>query len=264
MSAAGGRGLAGRGILITRPAHQSTGLAARVRAAGGEPILFPALEIAAIDDPAPLQALVARLADFDWAVFVSPNAVARALESIRAHGAWPSGLRAAAVGRGSVRELNRRGIETVVAPQERYDSEALLECPELQAVGGRRIVIFRGDGGRETLGDTLAARGATVEYAACYRRVLPAVEPAARAALLARWARGEVQAVTAASTETLANLFDLLGAEGAAQVRRTPAFVPHARIAQAARDLGVTTVTVTEAGEEGLLAGLVEWFAGPR
>lgn len=256
--------LAGRGIVITRPAHQSASLAARVRAAGGEPILFPALEISAIDDPAPLQALVARLAGFDWAVFVSPNAASRGLESIRAHGAWPVGLRAAAVGRGTVRELNRQGIDRVVAPQERFDSEGLLACPELAAVQGKRIAIFRGDGGRETLGDTLTARGAQVEYAECYRRVRPAVDPAACAALLARWARGEVQAVTAASTETLANLFELLGAAGVVALRETPAFVPHVRIAQAARDLGLVTVTVTEAGEEGLVAGLVAWFARPQ
>ncbi len=256
--------LAGRGILITRPAHQSASLAARVGAAGGEAILFPALAIAGLDDPAPLRALVARLAGFDWAIFVSPNAASRGLDSIRAHGAWPPGLRAAAVGRSTVRELNRQGIEQVVAPHQRFDSEGLLDCPELAQVAGRRIVIFRGDGGRETLGDTLVARGATVEYAACYRRVLPAVEPSACAALLARWTRGDVQAVTAASTETLANLFTLLGAEGAARVRATPAFVPHARIAEAARALGVATVTVTAAGEEGLVAGLVAWFAGLR
>ncbi|MGH8620490.1 MAG: uroporphyrinogen-III synthase [Burkholderiales bacterium] len=253
--------LAGRGILITRPAHQSASLAERVRAVGGEPILFPALEIADLVDPAPLNALVARLAGFDWAVFVSPNAASRALQSIRAHGVWPTDLRAAAVGRGTVRELNRQGVASVVAPQTHFDSEALLECPELQAVAGRRIVIFRGDGGRETLGDTLAARGAQVEYAACYRRVRPAADPAARAALLARWTRGDVQAVTAASAETLANLFVLLGEAGAARLCGTPVFVPHARIAQAARELGVATVTVTAAGEEGLVAGLTAWFA---
>ncbi len=253
---------AGRGILITRPAHQSASLAERVRAAGGEPILFPALEIAALADLSALDAVIDRLDDFDWALFVSPNAAAMAMGRIRARRAWPARLRAAAIGRGTTRELARSGLEFVVAPSERFDSEALLAQPELQQVSGQSIVIFRGDGGRELLGDTLAGRGARVEYAECYRRVQPAVDPQALAHLLARWERKEVHAVTAASAETLRNLFVMVGVSGQVLLRATPLFVPHERIAQAARELGVATVVVDGPGEDGLVEGLARWFGG--
>jgi uroporphyrinogen-III synthase len=254
--------LAGRGILITRPAHQAASLAERVHAAGGEPILFPALEIAALADAATLDAVIDRLDDFDWAVFVSPNAASMAMGRIRVRRAWPARLRAAAIGRGTTRELARSGVEIVVAPSERFDTEALLAQPELQAVAGQHVVIFRGDGGRELLGDTLAARGARVEYAECYRRVRPAVDPQQLARLLARWERGEVHAVTAASAETLRNLCEMVGISGEALLRATPLFVPHERIAQAARELGIPTVVTAGPGEDGLLDGLASWFGG--
>ena len=69
--------------------------------------------------------------------------------------------------------LARHGIHDVISPPLRFDSEALLELPQLTDVNGRRVIIFRGDGGRELLGETLAARGASVEYVSCYRRGRP-------------------------------------------------------------------------------------------
>jgi uroporphyrinogen-III synthase len=254
--------LAGRGILITRPAHQSASLTERVRAAGGEPILFPALEIVALADLSALDAVIDRLDDFDWAVFVSPNAASMAMGCIRARRAWPARLRAAAIGRGTTRELARGGVAFVVAPSDRFDTEALLAQLELQSVAGQRVVIFRGDGGRELLGDTLAARGARVEYAECYRRVKPAVDPQRLARLLGRWERGDVHAVTAASAETLRNLWEMVDATGQVWLRATPLFVPHERIAQFARELGISTVVAAGPGEDGLIGGLASWFGG--
>jgi len=123
-------------------------------------------------------------------------------------------------------------------------------------MSGKRVVIFRGEGGREMLGDTLSARGAQLEYAECYRRGKPNVDAAP---LLQRWARGEVQAVTVTSSESLHNLFDLLDKAGQQWLKQTPLFAPHARIAAAARSLGLEQVETTTAGDEGLLMGLIEW-----
>lgn len=250
--------LAGRGIVVTRPAHQAGGLVALIRAAGGNPIAFPVLEILDAEDQRPLIALIDRLDEFDLAVFISPTAVNKAMNLVTARRALPPWLQVAAVGRGSSRELRRYGIAEVIAPAARFDSEALLELPELEDVAGKRVVIFRGEGGRELLGDTLASRGARVEYAECYRRGKPNLDVAP---LMKAWARSELDAIVITSSEGLRNLFDMVGKLGQAWLKRTPLFVPHERIARAARELGLASVIVTRAGDEGLLAAMVEFFA---
>ncbi len=263
--AADARGpLAGRGILVTRPRAQAEALARLIREAGGEPLVFPAIEIRDLPDLGPILAKIDRLEEFDLAIFISPNAVHKALNLVQARRArrpWPSRLRVAAVGRGSRRELEQQGFAEVIAPAAHADSEALLALPELNAVAGKRIVIFRGDGGRELLGDTLAARGARVEYAECYRRARPAADSAP---LLTAWARGAVHAVTVSSGEGLANLFDMLGKLGQQWLRATPLFVPHPRVAESAVRLGVREVLVAGASDAELVARLVAYFRGAK
>ncbi|MBI2508640.1 MAG: uroporphyrinogen-III synthase [Betaproteobacteria bacterium] len=249
--------LAGRGIVVTRPAHLAGELVRRIRAAGGSPILFPVLEIRDVTDPGPLDALIARLDEFDLAIFISPNAAEKAMHLITARRELPAKLAVAAIGGGGVRALERHGVTGVIAPAGRYDSEALLEQPALAAVKGKRVVIFRGEGGRELLGDTLKARGALVEYAVCYRRGRPDADAAP---LLAAWAGNKLDAITATSSESVRNLHDMVGPAGRERLRQTPLFVPHPRIAEAARGLGLARLVVTGAGDEGLVAGLTDYF----
>ncbi|MGH8705035.1 MAG: uroporphyrinogen-III synthase [Burkholderiales bacterium] len=258
------RPLAGRRIVVTRPRAQAAGLAALIRDAGGEPLVFPALEIRDLADPGPILALAERLEEFDLAIFVSPNAARKALDLVRARrGArpWPARLRVAAVGRGTRGELERAGFAGVIAPQAQADSEALLALPELAAVAGMGVVIFRGEGGRELLGDALAARGARVAYAECYRRARPETDGAP---LLAAWARGAVDAVTVSSAQGLANLVAMLGTPGRQRLQETPLFVPHARVAAEAARLGVRETVVAGPGDAELVARLVAYFGGAK
>ena len=243
--------------MVTRPAGQAAHLASALVELGAKPVLFPVLAIADIEDQAPLVDAAIHLDDFDCAVFVSPNAVEKALSVVLAKRQWPAGLRAATVGTSSEQALAKFGIENVVAPRERFDSEALLELPEFQAMAGRRVIVFRGDGGRDLLGDTLRARGAEVEYVTCYRRGKPDLDPAP---LLKLWSDGRLDALTVTSSEGLRNLFDMVGKLGQAWLRKTPLFVPHQRIAEQAQALGCQQVILTGPADDGLIAGLMEHF----
>jgi uroporphyrinogen-III synthase len=249
--------LAGKRIVITRPASQSEQLARLVREAGGEPLCVPAIEIRPLEDPAPFHALARRLADFELAIFVSRNAVRSALELLAGR-PWPARLRVATVGQGSREELERHGFAGVIAPAAQSDSEALLALPELHDVRGRRIVIFRGDGGRQLLGDELGRRGAAVEYAACYRRVRPAGE-----GLAALWARG-VDAVAFSSAEGLANFVEMLGEGAIAKLAAVALFVPHERVAREAGRRGLPRAVIAGPRDGEVAAALVAYFGGAR
>ena len=247
--------LQGVTVVVTRPAAQAAGLAAMIEAAGGEAVVFPVLEIGPADDPAPLAAAIAALDEYALAVFISPNAVDYSVPAILAAREWPAGLRPVAVGGGTVAALARYGVGKTIAPSTRFDSEALLELPELQAeaVAGKRVAIFRGNGGRELLADTLRERGAGVDCITCYHRAAPA---GGAAPLKDLWDSGCFDAIALSSSEGLRNLWDLLDAEDRERLAETPLFVPHARIAEAAHALGLAQTILTAPADAGIVAGL--------
>jgi len=246
-------------VVLTRPVRQSERLARLIREAGGEPILFPALAIEPPLDTAPVKTLLARVVEFDIVVFISPNAVEQAFHL--AEQPLPAGPQIAAIGEGTGSALRERGVADVLTPKGAGDTEALLAQPQLSQLSGARVLIVRGEGGRELLAEQLRARGAQVTYAECYRRTRP---PAHATQLLDRWDRGEVHAVSAMSGETLNNFWHIVGERGQALFRCTPLFVPHANIAERAARLGLTEVAITPPGEDGLLRGLGAWFALQR
>ncbi len=247
-------------MLVTRPSHQAEKLARLIGEANGEAVRFPALAIESPTDPARVKELLLRLQTFDLAVFVSANAVEHGLALLGS--SWPPAVMVAAVGEGSAAALRSHGIVPVIVPSGRADSESLLAVPQLQNLQGRRVLILRGEGGRELLAEKLSLRGADVTYAECYRRVRPCTDPAA---IISRWELGALHAVTVMSGETLDNLRAMLGPSGQQLLHTTPLFVPHTSIAEHAKRMGVSEVAITPPGDEGLVSGLRLWFSsGPR
>jgi uroporphyrinogen-III synthase len=253
VSAEGGP-LAGIGVLITRPARQAAGFAQKIAALDGKPVIFPAIVILPPVDRGPLERAHAALPECDYAVFVSANAVEYGAPDPRR---WPATLVAFAPGPGTAEALAAVGIAGTRIPATTFDSEGLLALPEFGNVRGKRVIIFRGDGGRELLGNTLAGRGARVDYVACYRRAKPS---RGVAGLAEAFRDGRIEAVTVTSSEGLENLWALSDDAMRSAWRACPTFVPHPRIATRARELGLVVVA-TPAGDAGLLAGLLEWAA---
>jgi uroporphyrinogen-III synthase len=253
--------LAGGRILGTRPQGQAAALGSAIRAKGGIPVFFPLLEIAPIGDSNLLRRAARRLGEYAIVVFISPNAVEYGLPALLENRAWPGGTRAAAIGPGTEKALARLGVGKVLVPSERFDSEALLELPDFRKenVEDRKILIVRGDGGRELLADTLIKRGAAVECVSAYRRAAP------RDALRLKCLVNEgLDAVTASSSEGLRALPRLLDAKDLQKLSAAPLFVPHARIAKTACGLGFQKVSLTPPADAGIIEGLCVYFRGQR
>lgn len=259
-----------RAVVITRPRAQAEPLAQAVRARGLHAVVLPLLEIAPLEDPGALRAALAALPSYALVAFVSPNAVDAAFTQLRQlshpHG-WPVGVPIAVVGEGSRAALARHGVDdgkaTIHSPLDaaNSDSEHLLASLDLSALAGRRVLIVRGESGRELMADTLRAAGAQVETVAAYRRSVPVLSPSLAAELDALLAQPNDWIIT--SSEALRGLAGLVrerdpGA-GMARLRAQHLIVPHARIAETARALGCDRITLTGSGDARLLASL---FAG--
>jgi len=251
--------LSGRHIVVTRPAGQADSLCATIAARGGIALRFPVLAIDAVEDASTLEDVADRLDGFDLAFFVSPNAVRHALEPILARRTWPIHLRVATVGKGSERALAEFGFDQVISPRSGFDSEAVLGLDEFgpAAVAGRHVVIFRGDGGRDLLGETLRERGASVEYVTCYRRSCPDLDPST---LLDLARHRRLDAITLTSSEGVANLLTMVGDAGWQVLKDVAVFAPHPRIAAHARNAGFLRVIETPPGDDGLIAALESHF----
>ena len=249
--------LADISVLVTRPVNQSVRLTQRLQDLGAEVIAFPALTIIDTQQPEALNQRLAEIEYYDWAVFVSPTAVQFGLAALRQIApASIAKINAAAVGAGTASALRTAGCSNVIVSESGADSEDLLVLPEFTDLTGRRVLILRGEGGRELIAITLRARGAQVDYAECYRRVCPVTDPAP---LVAALAAQRIQAVTVFSSETLDNLLRLCDSAADA-LRALPLFVPHGRIAEHAKALHFILPITTAPGESGVVAGIVEYF----
>ncbi|KNE75316.1 Uroporphyrinogen-III synthase [Candidatus Burkholderia crenata] len=274
-------------VVVTRPSGQSAALLALLERAGFESIEFPLIDIGPVTDAAPLRAALDELyalaeLGFALVVFVSPNAIDHAFTALSS--AWPSQVAIGVVGPGSVAALARQGVAppayNIISPaagatvtetptDPRYDSEALYAAIETHfgpdGLKDKRVLIVRGDGGREWLADALSAAGAKVEKVAAYRRIVP--EPSMRDwerihALLA----GVPHAWLLTSSEGVRNLEEFarehLTVDETLTLKHVPLVSPHPRIAEAARQAGFDRITVSGAGgEQRIVQALTGIFA---
>ena len=248
-------------VIITRPRAQAGALAAQVAALGREVVLLPLLEIFPLPDQSALIAALADLARYAMVAFVSPNAIDAAFAHVKQ---WPAGVALAVLGEGSRAALARHGLDgsnaTIVSPSDpaRSDSENLLQTLDLAALAGKQVLIVRGESGRELMADGLRAAGAIVTTVAAYRRSVPQLTPELRAQLLALLERDNDWIIT--SSEALRGLLALVGQLGApaavAKMQQQHVIVPHARIAESAKALGLARLTLCGSGDERLLAAL--------
>ena len=248
-------------IVITRPLAQAAPLAQRVLAMGCEAIVFPLLEIHPLADTAPLKAALNDLSGYALVAFVSPNAIDAAF-SILHH--WPERIAIAVMGEGSRAALAQYGVTnanaSIISPRDpqRTDSQTLLEALDLDALKGKRVLIVRGETGRELLGDALRAQGVQVAQVAAYRRAAPVLDRARRAQLCALLEAPHDWIIT--SSEALRFLMQMVEqvaqSAGVAKMQQQKLIVPHARIAETARMLGFSTITLSGSGDEHLLAAI--------
>lgn len=251
-------------VVVTRPGAAGRALADELNRCGQPALCLPAFEFGPAPDPAEARAVLARLVDFDLAVFVSPQAV-RATAALLA-GPWPQATAIAAVGAGTRAAVlaaipGAAGATLLPARDEDIDgsgSESL--WPLLQALQPppRRVLLLRAQAGRDWLADRLQAAGAAVTPLAVYSRQ-PFVASAELRQRLAAAARNGLASVVSSSdaVDALANM--LAGEPAVLQALRAgPALATHPRIAERLRAAGFARVAVCVPEAGAIVASLRE------
>jgi uroporphyrinogen III methyltransferase / synthase len=250
------RPLAGKRIVITRPADQTDALGSRIREAGGEAIHCPLIAIR----PLPPPDLSLFSTPYDWVVVSSSNGIYSLAAGLRQAGRDLRILgpaRIAAVGQETARAVEACGLRVDFVPSRFVAEQLAAEFPE--PVRGRRILIPRAREGRDVLPELWREQGATVDVLPVYENV---PDEGGAAALRALLLAGEVDAVTFTASSAVRNFTRLLPAAGLEGVRLV-CIGPVT--AQTARQAGLPVSAVAETySVPGLVEALQNLFASNK
>lgn len=235
-------------LLVTRPASQAEEWVQRLAAAGIDAVALPLIGIEPPADADAVRAAWGCLAAYRLVVFVSPNAAEQFMRAAPAGVRWPPATQAGSIGPGTTRALQRLGVPAAcivepdaAAPQ--FDSEALWAQLAPADWPGARVLVVRGDGGREWLAETLRTHGAEVSLLAAYRRAAPRLDASSQALLQAALDRPHEHLWFFSSSEAIDHLAALAGPS--APWARSRALATHPRIAARAEALGFGRVTLS-------------------
>jgi len=252
--------LFGRRVVVTRASAQAGDLRRLLAAMGAEVLELPALRIEPLDIGA-LRTAIARIAEYDWLVVTSQNAVSLFWYWLYVEGRdfrALAGCRVACVGQTTSDALLARGLVADVLP-ERFVSEAVLEkLAERSDVRGTRVLYVAAEGAREVLPDGLRALGCIVDVVRAYR----AVSDGAGAEDLRRALEaGEVDLVTFASASSVRGYVEAVGSELA---RRAPAVSIGPLTSDAVREEGIVLAAEARQASIAVLAETVVSALAPR
>jgi uroporphyrinogen-III synthase len=227
-------------LLLTRPAEEAAALSSLLAEQGIFSNSLPLLDIVPISATDTKRQAIQTLDQFCAVIVVSKPAARIGVELLERFWPAPPAVQWFSVGAATAQILEDHGLN-VSFPAEGDDSEALLELSRLReaiAQPGSRVLILRGEGGRELLAERLRELGASVEYLELYRRALPTYPPAA---LPQRIQAERLNGLVVSSGQGFEHLHQLAG-DAWPQLARLPLFVPSPRVAELARAAGAKTV----------------------
>jgi uroporphyrinogen-III synthase len=195
-------------IVVTRAPEQALELVRALESLGAEVRLMPTVSFAAAEQTAPLDAALRRVAEFDWLIFTSQNAVRYFCERAKAIAIDPTqfkrpSLNVAVVGPATSLAAAEGGFR--VAYAARNPSGEALASELTRFVAGKSVLLPRSDRADVRLQQVLADGGANLEDVIAYR-TLSAAE--VNGETLAELRAGAVDAVLFASPSAFHNLTD--------------------------------------------------------
>jgi len=231
-------------VVVTRQPEQAAGLADALRAEGAQVIEVPLIEIAPPADATALRDAVQKLAEYDWLVFTSANAVDAFMRRLLALGDIRDlkGVRICAIGPSTAERVSRLGIRIDLMPEESR-AEAVVEALTLAGdLTDQRILLPRADIAREVIADELRAVQADVTEVIAYRTLLAGAERDGDHDVYRMLLDRQIDAVTFTSASTVRNFAQIFGQEQTADLLSATVVASIGPVtAEAAQQLGIET-----------------------
>lgn len=235
-------------VLLTRSAEDNQRLAVRLQQLGITARSLPLLQIEPQPETPQQRSLMLDLDRYHAVMVVSPIAARLGLERLDHY--WPQpplGIEWFAVGAGTAAVLQEYGLP-VAFPQDGQDSEALLRLPAWERLLGQpdlRVLIWRGVGGRPYFSTTIREAGGRVDLLELYERGMPATLEQDLAVAMQDGCRGAV----VLSGQALQHWQRAAGSAWEQQ-RHWRCWVPGARVAGMAQQMGCTDVVSCEGADD--------------
>ena len=250
--------LADKTIIVTRPLAQAQNILEALEAKLATTVHFPVLSICTVDDDTIAQSKFNHLQDYETLIFISANAVHYADNLAKKLGVDFNKCTLAAVGPATKHALEQYGYHVSIVPQSGFTSEALLSDTAFSNIKGQKILIIRGQGGREHLRENLLLRGAHVDYAEVYQRQLPSN----RNPLQLNELESKNSAVLLYSVESAQNLWSLCTKEEREWLTNVKFIVGSQRIAEAITRVGWlnNSIIADNSSDQAILNTLQNYF----
>jgi uroporphyrinogen-III synthase len=233
-------------ILVTRPRHQAESLCNLIEQQGWNAIRLPTLDIVAAKKEQ-IRHQFETMSQYQWLIFISVNAVNFAIKANNGKIDCFKNNSIAAVGKATGKALIAAGLLVDLVPETSFNTEGLLATKEMNDVKGKSCLIIRGEGGRESLADSLRARGAKIDYLEVYQRIQPQILDSTGLIMLQQ---EKLNAITISSGESLNNLLKMVGQGLHDELIAIPLIVISQRLKVLAEQIGFKQITVSEKAED--------------
>ncbi len=251
--------LDGTKVLVTRPKHQAKTLCELIENFGGTVIRLPVIEIRPNKNKKTTKMVLDNISQYDIGIFISRNSVEWTIKLLAENVSYLDKLSLISIGAKTTETLKKFSFARIVT-NSGTNSESLLDLDVLDAekICNKKIIIFRGEGGREHLATTLKKRGAKVDYAEIYRRECPEYDKGMMDKL---WASNSPDVIIVTSNNALENLFSLLNKKQLDLALTKQLVVIGERMLDFSIEFGFrkTPILTEESSDKSILNAIVKW-----
>jgi len=260
----GNKPLSGKRILITRSLHQAQKMVDLITDLGGEPFMFPTIEIALPDQSEPMDNAIANIERYSWLIFTSVNGVSAffdRMRHLRKDIRSLNNVKICAIGPKTREEIEKHGLIVDNVPKS-YTSQDLSSVLKDELKIDDKVLIPRAEVAPDAFSG-LRDIGFSIDEVPAYKTVQGSGNVEIVKELLQN---RRINIMTFTSSSTVTNFADMIKADNHHELLEGVIVACIGPVtASTAADLGIPVhIVANEYTVEGLIASILSYFNNKR